>query len=467
MKVKAWTVAALSLLVVVGIGMGLSSAWAAEPAAPAAEPAAPAAEPAAPAAEPAAPAAEPAAPAPAEPGAAEAPAAPKGKKGAGSTSVLDTINKGGLIGYLIIVLSFVALSLIIEHAVSIRREKLCPTDLANELQDYFNEEQYEEALELCNVERNLLTDIVRAGLSRIDAGYERMQEAMQEAGEEASVALQQKISYLSLIANISPMLGLLGTVNGMVGAFAKIAVMTVVKPAVLAANINEALVTTLLGLTVAIPVMCAYQFFSNRVTRIVLESTTVISDLMERFKPAKKERPRSAGARPRSPPPTSLPSRRPPPMKVSTKRKTAVTELNMTPMIDVVFLLITFFMVVTEITRQDEIEDLVLPDVQASKPDDNPDPSRLVINITRNGTIYVGGSARSDKWVFDALAVEARLGRSLGSKVSDRVVLVKADEGVEFKHIRKIMAWCVQRDIGIWRLAFGTLPFEARATAPE
>jgi len=203
------------------------------------------------------------------------------------TSVLETIKKGGFIGYVIIGLSFIALSLIIEHAVTIRREKLCPTELSNELEEYFNEEQYEEALELCNVERNLLTDVVRSGLSRIDSGYGRMQEAMEESGEEASVSLQQKISYLSLIGNISPMLGLLGTVSGMVGAFGKIARMTVVKPAALASNINEALVTTLLGLTVAIPVMCAYQFFSNRVSRIVLESSTVVSDLMERFKPTK------------------------------------------------------------------------------------------------------------------------------------------------------------------------------------
>ncbi|NQT89438.1 MotA/TolQ/ExbB proton channel family protein [bacterium] len=210
--------------------------------------------------------------------------APKTKA---KTSVLDTIGKGGTIGYIIIFLSFVALSLIIEHAVSIRRDKLCPPELANELEEYFNEEQYEEALELCNVEHNMLTDVVRAGLSRIDAGYERMQEAMQEAGAEAAVGLQQKISYLSLIGNISPMLGLLGTVAGMVGAFGTIATMTVVKPAVLAADINTALVTTLLGLTVAIPVMCAYQFFTNRVTRIILEASTIVSDLMERFKPAK------------------------------------------------------------------------------------------------------------------------------------------------------------------------------------
>jgi len=260
-----------------GLSVAVSELFAAEPAAPAAEPAAPAAAPAG------APDAAPAPPAPDEPA---APAAPT-KKRAQSTSVLDTINKGGIVGYFIIGLSFVALSLIIEHAVSIRREKLCPPELANELQDYFNEEQYEEALELCNVEHNLLTDVVRAGLSRIDAGYERMQEAMLEAGEESNVALQQKISYLSLIANISPMLGLLGTVKGMVSAFGKIAIMTVVKPSVLAGSINEALVTTLLGLTVAIPVMVAYQFFSNRVARITLESNTVVSDLMERFKPAK------------------------------------------------------------------------------------------------------------------------------------------------------------------------------------
>jgi biopolymer transport protein ExbB len=226
-------------------------------------------------------------PAEAKAPAGEAPPAEGEAPPAKKRTVLETINAGGVIGYIIIGLSFVALSLIIEHAVSLRREKLCPDELAQELEDYFNQEQYEEALELCNVERNLLTDVVRAGLSRIDSGYERMQEAMQEAGEESSVQLQQKISYLSLIGNISPMLGLLGTVSGMVGAFGKIAQMTNVKPAVLAGNINEALVTTLLGLTVAIPVMCAFQFFSNRVTRIVLEASTMVSDMMERFKPAK------------------------------------------------------------------------------------------------------------------------------------------------------------------------------------
>ncbi len=291
MNAKRWTVLSFGLaaaVLVIGLCVSFGLATAAEgPAVPPAE--APKAEPPLPPG-----------PAPKMPVAGEAPAgkaapaaAPAGEAettepAKKTRTVLDTLKAGGIIGFVIIALSFVALSLIIEHTVSIRRDKLCPDELSQELEDYFNQEQYEEALELCNVEKNILTDVVRSGLSRIDSGYERMQEAMAEAGEESSVALQQKISYLSLIANIAPMLGLLGTVRGMISTFARIAdAGTTVKPSILAGGINEALVTTFLGLTVAIPVMCAYQFFSNRVTRIVLESSTIISDMMERFKPAK------------------------------------------------------------------------------------------------------------------------------------------------------------------------------------
>lgn len=291
MNAKRWTALSFGLaaaVLVIGLCVSFGLATAAEgPGAPPAEepkaktaPALPGPAPKVPAGEdPAGKAATPAPPA------GEAETTEPAKK---TRTILDTLKAGGIIGFVIIGLSFVALSLIIEHTVSIRRDKLCPDELSQELEDYFNQEQYEEALELCNVEKNILTDVVRSGLSRIDSGYERMQEAMAEAGEESSVALQQKISYLSLIANIAPMLGLLGTVRGMISTFARIAdAGTTVKPSVLAGGINEALVTTFLGLTVAIPVMCAYQFFSNRVTRIVLESSTIISDMMERFKPAK------------------------------------------------------------------------------------------------------------------------------------------------------------------------------------
>jgi len=216
----------------------------------------------------------------------EAPAAPSDveRPDVHRESLMDQLNKGGVIGWIIMALSPVALALIIENAVTLRRDKMCPPELVNELDDYFNEEQYEEALELCNVERNFLTNVVRAGLTRLDAGFEAMQEAMSSAAEEEFTNYQLRISWLSLIGNIAPMMGLLGTVNGMIGAFGKIAYMTVVKPSVLAGNINVALMTTFQGLTVAIPVMCAYQFIANRVVANVLASGATVSELMDRFR---------------------------------------------------------------------------------------------------------------------------------------------------------------------------------------
>lgn len=271
-KSNGWAMAALLAATVVAVGLMMAGV-----------PFATAAEPAPGEAKAGAPEAAPAPEAPPEP----APPAPAAEKAPPRETLMDQLNKGGFIGWLIMALSPVALALIIEHAVTLRRDKMCPPELVQELSDYFNEEQYEEALELCNVERNFLTNVVRAGLSRLDAGYEAMQQAMNSAAEEEFTNYQLRISWLSLIGNIAPMMGLLGTVNGMIGAFGKIAYMTVVKPAVLAQNINVALVTTFQGLTVAIPVMAAYQFIANRIVVNVLHSGNTVSELMDRFRSKK------------------------------------------------------------------------------------------------------------------------------------------------------------------------------------
>jgi len=154
----------------------------------------------------------------------------------------------------------------------------------------------------------------------------------------------------------------------------------------------------------------------------------------------------------------------------ATKRKLRTTELNMTPMIDCVFLLLTFFMVVTDIARQDDIEDIKLPDVKAAKPDDNPDPKRLVINMKwerepKGVSFWFGGGERTEQDVRDALAVEARMSRDPAG-ISDRVVLVKADKRVKFEYIKRLMMMCVDKNIRIWRLAFGTLPQQSDEAAP-
>ena len=204
-------------------------------------------------------------------------------------SWFETIMQGGVIGFIIIGLSIASLALAIEHFMTIKRDALVPPELLGHLESLFEDEEYEEAMTLCESAPNFLTNVIAAGLPRIGQPYEQIEAAMQEAGEQEAVKLHQKISYLSLIGNVSPMLGLFGTVTGMIVAFNVIArSQGAPSPADLANGIQVALVTTFLGLLVAIPTISAYFYFRNKVIRIVMEVGTIAEELMERFRPAEE-----------------------------------------------------------------------------------------------------------------------------------------------------------------------------------
>lgn len=201
----------------------------------------------------------------------------------------QTLKWGGWIGFTILLLSVAGLGLIIEHAITIRRDALVPPDLLGNIESLFEDEEYEEAMQICETQPTFLTNVLAAGLPKIDHGFEEIEKAMVEVGEQEAVRLHQKIGYLSLIANVSPMMGLLGTVAGMIGAFNTIATKQgAPNPADLAGDISKALVTTFLGLTVAIPLTAAFFYFRNRVIRIILEVGAISGELMEKFKSAGK-----------------------------------------------------------------------------------------------------------------------------------------------------------------------------------
>ena len=195
------------------------------------------------------------------------------------------ITAGGPIGFVILFMSFVSLALIIEHIVNVKRDKIVPPQLIDEIEGMMDNEEYQEALELCEAEPNFLTNVLAAALPKINSGFETMKISMDDAGEGEVIKLQQKIGYLSLIGNIAPMMGLFGTVSGMITAFQTIAEKGAsVTPADLAGGISQALVTTFLGLFVAIPTMIAFFFFRNKVVRITLEIHAIADDLVERFR---------------------------------------------------------------------------------------------------------------------------------------------------------------------------------------
>ena len=130
-----------------------------------------------------------------------------------------------------------------------------------------------------------MTRVIGAGLPKINHGFEVMTEAAHKAAENEAVRLHQKISWLALLGNIGPMLGLLGTVWGMILSFNKIAKIGSPDPAELADGISIALVTTVLGLVVAIPTMAFFFYFRNRVVRSMTDVEAIVADLYERFRP--------------------------------------------------------------------------------------------------------------------------------------------------------------------------------------
>ncbi len=189
----------------------------------------------------------------------------------------DNLVASGLIGLVIIILSFVAVGLIIEHAISIRKERLMPEVVLQQLEEMIHHGQIPEATEFCRDPKNysLSTDVILAGLETYQGsefGFAEYKSAVEEAGEDNTARLYRKTDLLNLIAAIAPMLGLLGTVQGMILAFNQLANETKhPSPADLADNISLALVTTFEGLVVAIPAMAAFSYFRNKIDSLVSE----------------------------------------------------------------------------------------------------------------------------------------------------------------------------------------------------
>jgi biopolymer transport protein ExbB len=204
-------------------------------------------------------------------------------------TISNVLKWGGWVGWLIILHSVAAVALIIEHFMNIKREKIVPAQVVDEIEALFEEEEYQEALELCESEPNFLTNILAAGLPKLNAGFDTMKQIMSEQTAVEATKLHQKISYLALIANLAPMWGLFGTVQGMVGAFTEIVKLGPnVTPKDLAQGVQQALITTLMGLVVAIPCMMFFFIFRNRVVRLINELSGVADDLVERFRPQRQ-----------------------------------------------------------------------------------------------------------------------------------------------------------------------------------
>lgn len=203
-----------------------------------------------------------------------------------STSLLKFVTDGGVIGYVIVALSVVALGVIVAQLVLLRRSTLLPQPLIEACRREVAARRVARARELCRAQAGecYLARILVAGFSKAGSGALGMlqvREAMQQAGDAETARLYRWIDAIAVIASVAPLLGLLGTVQGMIGAFEGVATSAVNDAAYyesLASNISLALITTFQGLVVAIPCTAAHAFLRNRVEAVAAEAGDVAEE---------------------------------------------------------------------------------------------------------------------------------------------------------------------------------------------
>lgn len=193
-----------------------------------------------------------------------------------------------------LLVSFILVALIMMNLLQVRRDVLLPAQFVEEFEQKLNAKDFQGAYEYARGDDSFVARVLASGMSRLSRGYEEAVEGMQEAGEDENMSLEHRLSYVALIGTIAPMMGLMGTVQGMISSFDKIAMSAVSpKPSELADGISTALVTTLIGLVLAIPAMVFHSILKNRVQRMVLEIGMVSESLMGRFAQVGKQK--SAG----------------------------------------------------------------------------------------------------------------------------------------------------------------------------
>ena len=196
----------------------------------------------------------------------------------------DIIQKGGPLMYLIILCSIVALAVVIERLYHLHRARIDSDKFMESISNTLRRNRVMEAIDLCEKTPGPVAHIIKAGILKHDRSRTEIKEAIEDAGICEVPRLEKNLGALATIAHISPLLGLLGTVTGMVRAFQiiqeKATSLHLVSPGDLAGGIWEALITTAAGLIVAIPTFVAYNYLVSRVKGFILEMERTTTDLI-------------------------------------------------------------------------------------------------------------------------------------------------------------------------------------------
>jgi biopolymer transport protein ExbB len=185
--------------------------------------------------------------------------------------MLDLIVKGGPVMVPIILCSVISLALIVERCLSLRRRRILKYEILQRIEELLRDRKIPEATTLCKRYPSSMTRILLAAILNHDKSRQDIKEIIEDAGRHELPVLERYLTVLGTIASISTLLGLLGTITGMIKTFNVIAALGYGHPEALAGGISEALITTAAGLAVAIPTVVVYNYFTSKVDALVLE----------------------------------------------------------------------------------------------------------------------------------------------------------------------------------------------------
>jgi biopolymer transport protein ExbB len=200
--------------------------------------------------------------------------------------MLDLIAKGGIVMYPILLCSVITLAIFIERLWVLRRKNIVPADFIRNVEELLGKQKISDAVFLCQSHSSSIARIFSAGLRNADKEGRFARESIEDQGGREAAALERGVGILATVANVVTLLGLLGTVSGIIKTFHVVALVGLGNPAPLASGIAEALVATGGGLCVAIPALVAHRILRERAETLILmmeERTAKFLEMMPDF----------------------------------------------------------------------------------------------------------------------------------------------------------------------------------------
>lgn len=208
-------------------------------------------------------------------------AAPESTLAERGMSVWQLLSAGGATMIFLGLLSIAALASIIYHFKFVTPARLTPPDFIENLLSLLERKQFDKAVSLCRSQPNLISEVALKGLAKLSNGKAVVEEALQYEGKARVEKLWQNLTYLGDMAVIAPMLGLLGTVLGMIDAFNYQAFKAgVIKPVMLAQGLAKAMITTATGLIIAVPILVFYAYFRGRISTITSTAERASAEIL-------------------------------------------------------------------------------------------------------------------------------------------------------------------------------------------